>query len=105
MGHGEQHLAEVLGLRLGVGLELHLRELADPIDERGYVRAEALAQIILERRGILEHVVQDGRDQGVAVHAHPGQEPGHGQGVVDVGLAAQAPLAGMGPGAELTGAA
>ena len=48
--------------------------------------------------------MQDGRHQAFVVHAHPGQDARHGDGVFDVGLAALARLAGMGLGAELIGA-
>jgi len=73
--HGQQHLAEVLRLSLGAALEGHLLELADAVDQLGHRLAEFAPDVLLGDVGVLEHVVQDGRDDALVVHAHLG-EPG-----------------------------
>ena len=65
--HREQHLAEALGLRLLAALELDLIELADPVDELGYFLAEPPVDLLLERGRVLDHVVEDGRDQRLRI--------------------------------------
>jgi hypothetical protein len=45
--HGHQHLAEVFGLRLLIGGELHLVELGQAIDQLGDFLAEFFGQLVL----------------------------------------------------------
>ena len=92
-GHGHGHLLEVLGLRLGLGLEVHLGQFADPIDQLGDGLAELLAQGFLGNAGVFDHVVQHGRHQALMVHVHVGEDAGNRQRMGHVGLAAAATLA------------
>jgi hypothetical protein len=39
-GHGHGHFLEVFRLRFGLGLEVHLGQLADPVDQFGHGFAE-----------------------------------------------------------------
>ena len=98
--HRQQHLAEALGLRLLAALELDLIELGDAIDDLGDVVAEARGDLLLGRRRVLDHVVQDRRDQRVGVEVQLGQDLRGRHRVRDVRLAAQALLALVGRGAE-----
>jgi hypothetical protein len=98
--HGEQHLAEALGLRLLATLELDLVELGDGIDQLGDVLAELLGDLFLGGRRVLDDVVQDRRDDGLGVHVQVGEHIGRGDGMRDVGLAREALLAAMRGGAE-----
>ena len=101
--HGEDHLAEVLRLRLGLAAELDLGQLGDAIDQLGDLFAEFAGQLLLADAGVLNDVVQDGGDEGAGVHAHLGQDPGHRQRMVDVGFARHAHLAIVGLGAVEVG--
>ena len=91
-GHGHGHLLEVFGLRLGLGLEVHLGQLADPIDQFGHGLAKLLAEGFLGDAGVFDHIVQHGRHQALMVHVHVGEDAGHGQRVGYVGLATAAAL-------------
>ena len=93
--HREQHLAEVLRLRLLGRGKLQLVELRDAVDQFGHGAAEALGQLVLRYAGILQHVVQQrGLNRG-AVEAPVGQDLGYRQRVRDVGRAAAPELAKM----------
>ncbi|MNZ54102.1 hypothetical protein D3C78_719940 [compost metagenome] len=91
-GHGHGHFLEVFGLRLGLGLEVHLGQLADPIDQFGHGLAKLLAEGFLGDAGVFDHVVQHGRHQALMVHVHVGEDAGHGQRMGHIGLAAAAAL-------------
>ena len=91
-GHGHGHLLEVFGLGFGLGLEVHLGQLADPVDQLGDSLAELLAEGFLGDAGVFDHIVQHSGHQALMVHVHVGQDAGHGQRVGHVGLAATAAL-------------
>jgi hypothetical protein len=86
-GHGEHHLAQVLGLGLGLGGELQLADLGDALDQVRHVLAEAGLEVEAGGAGVLDHVVQQGRADGVGVEALGDQDGGHAHGMGDVGLA------------------
>ena len=91
--HRQQHLAEVLGLRLLGRGELELVELGDAVDQVGDDGAEALDQLLLGDARVLEHVVQQRGLDRVGVELPVGEDLGDGERVRDVGLAAAAELA------------
>ena len=91
--HREQHLAEALGLRLLAALELDLVELADAVDELGHFLAEPPVDLLLERRRVLDHVVEDRRDQRLRIEPQVREQVGDRDGMRDVGLAGAATLA------------
>jgi hypothetical protein len=93
--HGHQHLAEVLGLRLFVRLELDLVELRQAIDQIRDRFAEAFGNLALADRRILHHVVQQRSDHPLHIHLPFGDRAGHRQGMGDVGLSRQAHLPAM----------
>lgn len=101
--HGEDHLAEVLGLPLLPAREGDLGELRQPVDENGHVLAEPLLDLLERREGVLDGVVQDARDDRRRVELHVGQDVGHLHGVREVGLAGKAHLSGMDRGREDVG--
>ena len=94
-GHRQHHLLHVRGLRLGVAAE-HGGQLGDPVHQFRHRLAKALPQGRLRHRRVLDHVVQEGRHQRLVVHAHLRQNGGHRQGMGNVGMPGQPPLAGMG---------
>jgi hypothetical protein len=99
--HREQHLAEVLGLRLLERRELDAVDLRDAVDEVRDGLAEALGDLALGGRRVLDDVVQEGRDQGLRVEVPFGEDPGDRERVGDVRLAALAVLARMGGARDL----
>ncbi len=88
LGHGQGHLLEVLGLSLCLALELHLSQLADPVNQIRDGLAELRGQCFLGDPGVLDHVVQHGGHQALMVQAHVGEDARYRERVGDVGFAA-----------------
>jgi len=101
--HRQQHLAEVLRLRLFLRAELDLVELGEAIDQLGGNLAEALGDLRLGDVGVLHHVVEERGDQRLRVEVPVGDQRTHRHRVADIGLAADAELAGVGIGGEVVG--
>ena len=78
LGHGHEHLPDVLGLLL-----LHrpgaaeLGELRDPVDQARHLAAEPLLEVGERIVGVLGHVVQQRRRQRLGVHLQRGEVVGH----------------------------
>ncbi len=99
LGHGQEHLAHVLGPQvLAVQLrqifvrsldvqELHLVELGDAVDQTRDLATEAALELRHGHIAVFGHVVAQGRDQGGDVHVDAGQRLGHGQRMVDIRFA------------------
>jgi hypothetical protein len=100
--HRQQHLAEILGLRFLAILEADLIELGDAIDDLRHVVPEALLDVGLRDRRVLDHVVQDRPHDGVGVEVQVGEDHGRCHGMRDVGLARDARLALVGGRPELS---
>ena len=94
--HGHGHLLEVLGLGFGLGLEVHLGQFADPIDQFGHGLAKLGAERFLGDPGIFDHVMQHRGHQALMVHVHVGKNVRDRQWVRDVRLAAATALTIMG---------
>jgi len=105
LGHGEDHLAEVLCLRLRLALKLDLGEFGDPVHQRGHLLAEAFGEVLSGQVGVFDDVVEEGGHERLVVQTHLRQDAGHRQGVDDVGFAALAELPRMGPFGDLEGGA
>ena len=88
--HGQQHLAQVLGLQLLDVGELNFRQLGDAVHQQGHFLAERGFDLLNGDGGILHHVVQQGGGNALGVHAQVQHQPGHSQRVADIGLAAAA---------------
>jgi len=99
--HRQQHLAEALGLGFLAALELDLVELADPVYEVGHLAAEALGDLVLQRRGVLHHVVEDRGDQRLGIEPEVGKQVGDRHRVGYVRLARAPTLARVGAGGEI----
>jgi hypothetical protein len=65
--HGQQHLAEGLGLAFLAGVELQLVQLGQPVHQLGHRRAEALDQLGLGDAAVLHGVVQQRGHHGLGV--------------------------------------
>ena len=89
--HGDEHLAQVLGLLLLVARVLHARQLGDALDDVGHGGAELALDVVVRGGRVLYDVVQEGGDDGVLVQALLGDYLGGGDAVGDVGRAV-APL-------------
>lgn len=103
--HRQHHLLEIRRLLFGPRREGEVSQLAEAIDQARNRVAELFAQGLERYLGILQHIVQQGGDDAVRVERELGHRPGNRQGMVDVGLAAQALLALVGAGTELVGMA
>jgi hypothetical protein len=101
--HREQHLAKALRLGFLAVLELNLIEFAHPVDELGDDLAEDGGDFGLRGRRVLDHVVQDGRDQRIGVQPQIRQNVRNGDRMRDVRLARNPLLAVMPFCAELIG--
>jgi hypothetical protein len=71
-----------------LGLQLKLGQLGDALDQLGDFLAEQLGDLFLGDRGVLDHVVQQRRDDGRGVEPVFGQDARHLDGVGVVGIAA-----------------
>jgi hypothetical protein len=91
--HGQQHLAEVLGLGLDHALEFDLLQLGQAVDQVRDLRAEALDQLFLLDVLVLDHVVQQRGHDGLGVELPVGADLGDGDRVGDIGFARLAYLA------------
>ena len=97
--HREQHLAEVLRLRVLQRGELDAVDLGDAVDQVGHGLAEVLGDLALGGRRVLHHVVEQCRHQRLRVEVPLREDLRHRERVGDVGLAALAVLPGVrGPG-------
>ena len=101
--HGQDHLAEVFRLGLGLAAKFDLGEFADPIHQLGDFFAELVDQLFLGGGGVLNDIMQEGGNEGAAVHAQLAKDASHRQGVIDVGFAGEPGLALVGLGAEKIG--
>ena len=93
VAHRHEHLAQVVDLRMAERLDLEAVDLGDAVDELGDGIAELLAHVLERVLGILDRIVQDGRAQGVAIHAKVGQDDCDFDGMHDERLAGLAKLA------------
>ncbi len=84
--HGHRHFLEILGLCLGARGGFELRQLADAIDQFRHAGTKLSGQGFLADAGVLDHIVQQCRDQALMVHVHIGEDIGHRQRVGNVGL-------------------
>ena len=98
LGHRHEHLAHRGGLLGLLGVELDAVELRDAVDDRGDVAAEVVLEVAEVDARVLDGVVEEGGGHGDVVEAEVGHDPGHGQRVLDVGLARPAGLAPVGVG-------
>jgi len=96
--HGEDHLAQVLGLFLiqvrtvHLALALDALELADPLYERGDGLAKDLAQVIVGVGRVFDDIVENGRDDRLFIQPQIEQADSHFDRVHDIWLARGAQL-------------
>ena len=95
LGHREEHLPDVLGLLLLVGVGAELRQLRDAVHEPGDLGTEALLDVAQAVLGVLRDVVQERRLDRDRVDPELGQDLRRGDRMGDVRLARRALLAGV----------
>ena len=105
VAHRQQHLAEVVCLGLGLGIEMQMGQFADPVHQVCHPFTKAPPDFVLGGRGILDDIMQQGCHDSLAVHMHLGEDAGDFQRMMDVGFTAQALLPFMGTGTEFIGTA
>ncbi len=93
MGHRDDHLPVVLGLRVLAALELDPRQLGDAFDEVRDLVAELGAHLVDAHVRVLDDVVQEGRRDRLVVEPQIGADLGRAERVVDERLARAALLA------------
>ena len=90
--HRQQHLAEILGLRVFARLEFDLVELGHAVDHLGDGLAERGLDLVLGDAAVLHHVVEERGGEPLGVEPPLRQYAGYRQRVGDVGLARLAEL-------------
>ena len=99
--HGEQHLAEVLGLLLFGAQELDAADLGDAFDDARHFVAEILANALRGGAGVLKDVVQHARGETGRVQLHARQDQHHFQRVGNERLTGKALLRAVLRGGEI----
>ena len=90
--HGEEHLAEALGLGNRVGGELELVELGDAVDQVRHFNPEFFGHLALARTRVFQHVVHEARLDRLGIHAPGGEDGCDRDRMRDVGFARFAEL-------------
>ncbi len=103
--HGEEHLADVLGLAVFAVGELNFVDFGDAIDDVGDLIAEAGGDFLAGDGGVFDGVVEEAGGDGSGVKLHFGQDFSDFEGMDDVGLARSTLLSGMMLDAEFPGLA
>ena len=103
VAHGQDHLADVLGLRLFLVLEDDHADLGDTVHDVGHVFAELVVDLFDGGAGVFHRIVQQARRHRGLVKAHVGQGIGHGQRMGQIGLARKARLPRVSCGGEHIG--
>ena len=110
LGHGEEHLAQVLRLHpvprrrsVRADVQRQLVELGHAVDEPRDFVAEPLVQDLVGDAAVFLHVVQQRRRERVPVQFEARDEVGDGERVGDVRVAGLAHLALVALGGEFVG--
>ncbi len=102
--HRDDHLAEIIGLRLGAALEIDLTDLGDAVDERRDLGPEDRLDLSERRERVLHRVVQEARGDARHVEPEVGDEPRDLERVDEVRLPRLPLLAPVHLGRKLVGA-
>ena len=104
VGHRQEHLPDVLGLLLLVGVGGEARQLGHAVDEVGDLGAEPLLDVGEAVLRVLGDVVEERRRHGDGVDAELGEDLGRRDRVRDVRLARRPDLEAVGLHGEVEGA-
>ena len=94
--HRKEHLAQVLRLLVLLAGVLHPRQLGDALHDIRHSGAELPGDVRVGEAGVLDHVVQQRRDDGVLVQPDVHADVGGGDEVRHIGGAVLPLLTGMG---------
>ena len=86
-GDGEDEFAQVLGLARVLGLKLQSRQLGHALDQRGDLLPEPLGDVVAGGGGVLDHIMQQGGDDGRRVQPIVGQNARHLDRMGEIGIA------------------
>ena len=92
LGHGYEHFAQIVTLRLGHRLELDLPQFRHTVDELRDLVTEALANLFDRGFGVFDSVVQQRGFKGGGVHVEFGENQRDLDRVIDERLTALAHL-------------
>ncbi len=87
LGDGQDELAQIFGLTLVLGRGFQARELGHALDQLANLFAEQAIDVGPCGLGVLDDVVQKGRDDGRGVQPVVGQDARHLDGVGEIGIA------------------
>ena len=105
LGHGQEHLAQVLHLLVFLAGVLDAGQLGDAFHDVGDGRTELPGDILVGEAGVFNHVVQQRGDDAVLVKAHICRNVRRGDAVGDIRAAVLALLAVVGGLCRLIGGA
>ena len=91
--HGEQHLADVLGLMVFAIREFDFVEFGDAFDDVSDLFAEATGDLLRGDVGVLDGVMQEAGGDRCRVHLQIGEDLGDFERMDNIGLAGGAALA------------
>ena len=92
LGHGHEHLAQVLKLFLLFGVAQHTQS-GDAVHQLGDRCAEFIFNLAVSKIGVLDAVMQQAGTDRVSIQAHLNDDLGHSDRMDDIGFAVAALLA------------
>ena len=101
--HGENHLADVLGLGLFAGGKINAADLGNAFDDVSDLLAEFRLDLLDGDRGVFDRVVKETGGNGGGVEAHVGEDDADLKRMDEVGLAGSTGLPGVVLLGELVG--
>ena len=103
LGHGHEHLAQVLHLLVLFAGVLHAAELRDALDDVRDSRAELAGNVLMGEVRVLYNIVQERGDDGVLIQTHVDGDVRRGDAVRDIRRAVAPLLPGVGNARHLIG--
>jgi len=109
VNHGQEHLAQVLGLlfvevdQVHLALALDAAQLGDAVYQPRHGVTKLFAELIVGDGRVLEHVMQHASDHRGGIHAQVHQDGGHLKRVHDEGLPRDTPLIAVGRDGKIDG--
>ena len=95
MRHGQDHLADILGLSLFLGVKGHLADFRYAVDDIRHLFPEFRFQLVNGGAGILHGIMQQSGRHGMLVKTHLGKGQRHRGGMHHVRLAGKTHLTGV----------
>ena len=93
LGHGQEHLPQVLGLHLHLVRHVpDLCQLGNPVHQLRYLFAKLVFKLLQRDVRILHHIMKDPGADGVAIHVHVDQYQSYLERVNDIRFSGFSPL-------------